>query len=634
MSGRALLAIGCNAYDHLKNLPDAEADAEAIFKLLIQQKVGDYDFDRSRLLLSPTLQEVREVLATMLFDGNGLDTLTVTFAGHGEASSGSFYMAMRDSRRQALSATALSLADLFRMIAEAAPKQTYLIIDACQAGGLISDLNVILKSEVMGEFGTPGVTLLATAASNENAIGTGEHGIGTAALLDCIQGDIFLQDNFPALDLVEIGRAVSDRVSATSLQTPVVWGLNLYGPSSFCKNPHAGTGDAPLRSVLAGWPHANTAAAIRAGLPRLWEPYVAIPTRWEPRVFLDRLAPLIASLKNEPTTLLNLIERLSESYAIRAQESEDLFREIEVRATCIVALLQFSDDPEIEQMMRTHCLKIADLVEQAMSEVIDALDAYQYSLVTGGLSDLYYLPIRLSKLMGWAGYAVHARQLIGLETEPAAAKLVSLFGHIFNTYSLSLVAMSDSQAPYILSALTACAGVGLQKDGEMVLGHMFVSTIDCGGQVARNDLEASKVLAYLLARNNGPTQTVIESVAQPTELILTLMRLSRLFGLDSEFDESLITLDHLALNAYLPDDYRAFGDSHISGGTNAVFSVGHDFWTVAQLEKAWPPFPVPNQPGTAMTALLASLLFPDRTPWFLLEAPSLNKGQACPRDGV
>ena len=64
---------------------------------------------------------------------------------------------MKDSRGHALSATALSLADLFRMIAEAAPRQTYLVLDACKSGGLISDLNVILKSEVMGELGTPGV---------------------------------------------------------------------------------------------------------------------------------------------------------------------------------------------------------------------------------------------------------------------------------------------------------------------------------------------------------------------------------------------------------------------------------------------------------------------------------------------
>ena len=274
MSGRALIAIGCNNYDQMNPLAAAEADAKGIYDTLSQPSIGDYDEDKSRILLSPSLQQVRQALTEILFSGEKLDTLTVTFAGHGGISGGSFYMALRDSRGDALSATALSLADLFRMIAEAAPKQTYLIIDACQSGGLISDLNVILKFEVMGELGTPGVTLLATAASNQGAGEVGGHGLGTLALLECIRGDIFLQDSNPALDLVEIGRAVSEKLSTAGEQTPVVWGLNLYGPSSFSKNPHVGTGNTPLRSVLAGWPDAKTASAIRSNLPRLWEPYV------------------------------------------------------------------------------------------------------------------------------------------------------------------------------------------------------------------------------------------------------------------------------------------------------------------------------------------------------------------------
>lgn len=629
MSGRALLAIGCNAYDSLGSLSCAEADADALFGLLIEPSVGDYDASRSCLLRSPTLQDVRAALATMLFDGEALDTLTITFAGHGAASSGSFYMAMRDSRANALSATALSLADLFRMIAEAAPKQTYLIIDACQSGGLISDLNVILKSEVMGEFGTPGVTLLATAASNESAVETGGHGIGTAALIDCIRGDVFLQDGNPALDLVEIGRAVSERVGTTGTQTPVVWGLNLYGPSSFCKNPHASTGDAPLRSVLAGWPDAHTAAAIRAGLPRLWEPYVSVPTRWEPRQFLDRLAPLTNALTDEPAVLLNLIQRVSETFAVRARASQDRFREIEVRAACAIALLPFCDDHAVVQSLSTQCIEIAGLVELATGDVVDAVDAYQYALVTGGLGDLYHLPIRLSKLIGWAGFAVHTHHVMGRDTGPAAGKLASLLDRIFDTYSLSLVAMSDCQAPYVMSAMTACAAAGMTDSAERVLGHMFASTVACSGRVARCDLDQSKALAYLVARGNHSKQLTAEMVAQPTELVLALLRLSRLFDLAEEFDTSLSELDHLSLNAYLVDDYRQFGQDHIMSGTNAVFVIGHDFWTIAELEAAWPNLPAPDQPAVAMTALLASLLLPDRSPWFLL--PTLSPIEASTR---
>lgn len=622
MSGRALLAIGCNQYDHLSLLGGAEADAQEIYRILIAPEVGDYDATRSQLLLSPTLQDVREALTTILFGSGRLDALSIVFAGHGAVSGGSFYMACRDSRIQGLSATALSLADLLRMIAEAAPKQTYIFIDACEAGGLISDLNVILKSEVMGEFGSPGLTLLATAASNQEAIEVGGHGIGTAALLDCISGSIFLQDTNPALDLVEIGRAVSDRVAALGAQTPVVWGLNLYGPSSFCKNPHTATGNAPLRSVLIGWPDAETTSAIRTGLPRLWEPYVTIASKWNARAFVDRLESLLGELASEPMILVDFARRITVACAAQALEADDRFREVEVRAACAVAMLPFSQEPAVATYLDQCAGDLGMLVEQAIASVVAGIDGYRFALVTGGMGDLHYLPIRLSKLIGWAGYAAHVRIATSQDNGPAAALFSDLLDRLFETYSLSFVAMSDCQAPYMLSGLTAAAQLGLSEQGERLLGHMFLSAVNCGGRLARADLDPAQVLSYLLARSTG-TPAATELVAQPTELVVTLLRASRLFGLADEFDESLELLDHLALNAYLPDDYRQFGADHISGGVNAMFQIGHDVWTVADLEAAWPLFPSPGGGGVSMISLLASLLFPDRTPWFLLPVPSI-----------
>lgn len=617
MSGRALIAIGCDVYDHLEPLSGAVADARDVFNTLMQPEVGDYDVARSRLLLSPTLLEVRETLASVLFGGETLDTLALSFAGHGAVGAGSFHMALSDTRTQALSATALSLADLLRMVAEAAPKQTYLFIDACQSGGLISDLNVILKSEVMGELGTPGVTLVATAAANQSAYEEGGHGIGTTALLDCVRGDVFLQDATPALDLVEIGRAVSGRVAATGGQTPVVWGLNLYGPSSFCRNPHAGSGNAPLRSVLVGWPDASSAKAIRERLPRLWEPYVDVPTRWDPRALLNQLDPLLGDLGAEGSVAVGLITRVEEAFANHARDSRDRFRELEVRAACAVSLLPRSNDPVVEARLATACGILAELTEIAIADVVAAIDKYEFALVTGGLDDLYHLPIRLSKLLGWAGFAVHARRIAGEDGSSAAARLAELYSRIFETYSLSLVSMSDCQAPYVLTALTASVHAGLAESGERLLGHMFSSAVQFGGRVARSDLDPAKTLSYLVARAGPSGEPNLELVAQPTELVIALLRAARLFDLAEEVDMSLEEFDHLALNAYLPENYLTFGDEQIAGGVNAVFLVGHDIWTVAELEAAWPNFPAPEGPGQMMAAILASLLFPDRTPWFL-----------------
>ncbi len=370
-----------------------------------------------------------------------------------------------------------------------------------------------------------------------------------------------------------------------------------------------------------------TSEAIRAGLPHLWELYVGISSRWEPRAFLDRLAPLLDELKDDPDVLIHFARSVTDAYAMRALESRDHFHEVQVRATCAVALLPFAGEAKVARLLAGACLEIAALVDCAVVQAIAAIDQYQFALVTGGMGDLYYLPLRISKLLGWAGFAVHTHLAIGNnEIEPARKCLADLFARIFETYSLSIVAISDAQAPYMISVLTAASRVSLRDEAERLLGYLFTSCINSAGRVARSDLDPSKVLSYLLGRGNPSALLTNELVAQPTELVLALLRGSRLFDLTAEFDTSLSQLDHLALNAYLPDDYRNFGAEHVAGGTNAVFHIGHDVWNVAEIEAAWPNHPSPSDPGTAMTALLASLLFPDRSAWFLLPPPSLIEG--------
>lgn len=160
---RVLLAIGCDSYDHANLLHGAERDAQRMYDLLIRTEVGEYDANRSRILLSPTYSDVREALKEALFTEPPSDTFTFFFAGHGSVSAGAFYMWLRDSTQKGLSMSALSLADMFRSINEAAPLQSNIIIDACESGGLIEDLGALLKPGLLGNVGSPGLTLLATA---------------------------------------------------------------------------------------------------------------------------------------------------------------------------------------------------------------------------------------------------------------------------------------------------------------------------------------------------------------------------------------------------------------------------------------------------------------------------------------
>ncbi len=119
-----------------------------------------------------------------------------------------------------------------------------------------------------------------------------------------------------------------------------------------------------------------------------------------------------------------------------------------------------------------------------------------------------------------------------------------------------------------------------------MLGYPFSSAVECKGRVAGGDIEPSKILGYLVARNSR-TEPKMETAVQQTGLVATLLQLSRLFGLTDGFDTSPELLDHRPLKACLPSDYRQFGDDHISGGVNAVFQIGHDVWSVGKIETSW-----------------------------------------------
>jgi uncharacterized caspase-like protein len=87
---RVLIAIGCDAYDHLSALHGAESDAIAISSLLVAPK-GDYDPALSVLLLSPSVEEIMDALSALPFGTNDIESLTFFFAGHGGTKSGTYY---------------------------------------------------------------------------------------------------------------------------------------------------------------------------------------------------------------------------------------------------------------------------------------------------------------------------------------------------------------------------------------------------------------------------------------------------------------------------------------------------------------------------------------------------------------
>src|SRR5215213_9950976 len=205
---RIIISIGCDKYTHLPPLQGAENDARRVYELMIEA-TGEYDATQSKLLLSPTLDELQNTFNSVLFTAPQIDVLTLFYAGHGVVKSGNYYLCLADTNADRLSTTGLPLVSLFAIISECYPQQVNIVIDACQAGGAMLDMSSFMKPEIIGEAQSLSISFLSACASNQYAYEENQAGVVTTELFSYLSGEKVLQDTRPFLDLIELGTAVS-----------------------------------------------------------------------------------------------------------------------------------------------------------------------------------------------------------------------------------------------------------------------------------------------------------------------------------------------------------------------------------------------------------------------------------------
>lgn len=621
---RVLLAIGCNAYDHAADLMGGEVDARKLFDVLTRESVGDYHPEASQLLLSPTLDEVRSALAKALTTHGRLDTFTFYFAGHGAVGAGSFYMAVKDTCPEAQAFTALALSDLLRMLNEAAPSQSNLVIDACEGGGMIEDLGQVLKAGLRGDAGTPGITLLAMAAQNQAAVGAADGGLGTQVLLDCVEGREFVQDYAEALDLSEIGRKVAARLRPFG-QNPVIWGMNLFSAPRFCRNPAYGADPSrPLREISQAapqvmWDHYDA----------LWNVYASVDEAWNPRAFANAVEAVLPAMAERPEDIAAFIDRFAAAASERAERAGDAFRRAEVLATLGVCLLPHLDSHAVSEAARralVACgeasLRAGRLLEAQLQDDPDALLSHD----GGGLADLFYLPLRVARVLAWMAAASEAFGAGDTRRAEAETLFGSTLDLVLAHYGAAVTAMSDAQAPAWLLVGAKATSLGLIDQAETLVSLVFNTFVAAHGQLARCGIPAERVLDYLTARAAGDFTGVGELIEQPNETLAVLLRLATRLDLGDVFDPVLWRIDGTALGAYAPSDFSSFGAEMMLEGENLQWGVGYDIFRTDELAASWPATPEPTAGLQATLAMFASLLYPDRVAWFRLPIDSVGAG--------
>jgi hypothetical protein len=622
-----LLAIGCREYDDKDSfdpLPGADTDAEHVYSKLVEES-GHYEEPISRLFISPDLAEVRSALDD-LFDHDGVDVVSFFFAGHGVVHRGVCYLCPKDAMGERLPTTALPIGDVLAALADVRPRQINIVMDSCESGGAMLDLANILKPENLIGPESPNVSFLAASAPDQSSYGDACGGYATTALMAYLNSDKELRSDRPFLDLVELGRRVSDDVGS-GRQRPVAWGLNLHGEDEFAENPfyeEPAAGRPPLPVRLA--PTTAAGAKVREYREALWHHYHSLPTDPDYSGLAELLRAACEELEEGKAPATAFLRGVASSFRDRAEASQDLLAPSDALACCAVALLPLAEKAEPVELVRQLLSEKRDLDAVLRGRLIESISSDRFALLNEAvaLADFFLLPIRISRVLGWLAAGVLADDLLGT-LDQALQSYVELARRIIETYRGSLVAMSDSQAPHVYLFAKACDALGEENLASEVLSAYFESLEEVRGFVARGDAEPSEALRYLVGRMAGQPGSNHQVVANPVQFLPALLLPGEQLGLDADWNGRLIAFDGKFMDVFVPADHREFGMPRIPTGTNHHPRLGQSIWRLQELTKWFESTVEPaisadkymHSPEPKTLCVLASYLFSDRLPYFL-----------------
>jgi hypothetical protein len=570
---RALIAIGINRYDHLPNLRGAEVDAQRIRDQLVGSAPYQYRSELSTVLLSPTTSQLRE--AILAVSETRPAAITLYFAGHAESREGRLYLKFKDTRDDLLAITGITFSTILDLLTlSPGIEQVNIVLDACNAGGMLGDLAKLLGEQAQHSRGGASVSILAGSSANDSARENAAGGYLTNAVCDVLSGKVVVQRWSRFLDLSQISESVQ-REPAVSRQNPSFWAVNLRGPNHFSQNPafdpSVGATAVPDTFFRGGVPlDGDQLRAIRTFLH-------SVATDGYDHDILRPVQTAISSLTSQQQ--VNIYLGLAETVQFH-DDSTVLAPQRELML--IQALLPLCEDTNSRSVLSIYTRNLARNVTERLMKLKARLDVEPNSLIDtqGGFSDLYFLPLTITDVLGWIGFSlVHDKH-----EAQSIASLRSLLNTVLSSYGNALRCVEDSQAPSIATFFAGTAKCGWTDECEEVLCRLYIDTVATGGRIAKANLDGRQKLAFLSSRYD-----ILDEIPQltkkPNELAGVLLLAGAIMGLDDVWDEQLIKLDHLTVNFFVPATTVGYANERIPDGDNVTLRVGDEFHTLADLRR-------------------------------------------------
>lgn len=620
---KACICVGVSNHTdpRLSQLSGAEVDARLMFDALTDPYRGEHDPEKSVLLVDPDRTTISDAIADLAYDED-VDMFTFFFAGHGGVSNEAYALCAADTNCDRFIATALPVTELFQILNDAKPRHSNIIIDACQAAGMVADLPSILRPTQLGKAQSASISIFATSAADRGAEETDAGGVGTRYLLDCINGTHDCKVSKPYLSLDDMGSAIGGEFGE---QSPSVWSFNLSGISQFARNPKAGIEQNDARAALPWYGSSDLPALASDDFGPLWRLYAEATEGVDVRELQTQIEAVAAELLYSGQQA-RLIIGLSESFAARTASSQDCFSVTEVLCAFLFAAQKISDETMRDQAITYLLDQVEHSLCNALEEVSDALSQDFGLLAKGGAyAEFFCLPLRISQVAAWFLLYVFLAEDDATELarrrKATAKALQELRSQYFDSFSL----MSEEQAPHLFVISELADRFGFSNWSEEYISTLYSDFFTVQRRVAKTYLHPEKVFSFLRWRCGDDQVDGSQFTTKPSELLFILLHhftaRKQMDVIRYDFEE----LDHTVVGTFVPERYDQFADERIAGGSNIQFHIGFDIFTAGEFEDFVTSYLYPAVDRAAVgadkrsvsLALLASLIYPDRVPWLI-----------------
>lgn len=576
-----VFSVGCDDYLYLSSLNGAVTDAKNIFNILCLSEISIYNKNESVLLSSPTLEEFRKSLTTVLVSENCPDILTFFFAGHGGVENGTYFLALKDSKSERLIFSAISLTEILKMISSTNISHLNLIIDACNTAGLVNDLISIVKPEILGEKGTLGISILIAAASNESAGEYNGEGIFTSNLITLINGDRKITTEQEYLDLNILGQELVKIFIEKDIknQSPTTWSLNLYGTCILVKNLFYNESNSIGLHNFSNIPRlSNIGLKLDSFRNEIWDLFEKLDyiTEYSEILFLFQKIFLELTLDEKVLFTKGVGYRFIEKTMYKFD-----FKSLEVVNILFTLLLPYLNSTEIKLEIIELEKIFQYLIEQNTNNLIQKLEEDKYFLIDKEYmhANYYFLPIRISKLLGVLSQSI-------LIDDSNKANIIKIINLLKENYSEHFRIINDIQSAY----LHVFFKIFIENDFEKEIVDIYKSYINnfifTSGNIAKLNLELKHTFDYIYQKEILGEINI--DLISPNPYFGSIMILnSKFFGLDEYINQILHLLDRRDFLIFVPNNYLDFSFEIIEKGENLILKCGLHFWTVLEYEEIY-----------------------------------------------